>query len=73
MNDQNTQINVDLSAASNIECEACKNTEFVPTFMIKKVSALLSPTGKETLVPIQLFKCGKCNHINELFLQGITN
>ena len=34
-----------------------------PTQM--KVSALVSPTGKETVLPIQLFACAHCNHINE--------
>ena len=75
MNNQNAQqqINIDLSTASSIECDECQHTEFVPAFIIKKVSALMSPTGAETMVPVQIFKCGKCNHINELFLQGVTN
>ena len=73
MNDQDNSINVDLTLANNMECDECKNTEFVATFIIKNVHALMSPTGKDTLVPVQIFKCGKCNHINELFLEGITN
>lgn len=63
---------VDLKDAPNVECEICQATHFVPAFIIKQVPALLSPTGKEMLVPVQVFKCGKCNHINELFLSGLT-
>ena len=65
--------NVDLSNADNVKCNECDNETFVPAFIIKQVSALMSPTGKETLVPIQLFKCSKCGHVNERFLEGLTN
>ena len=65
--------NVDLSTADNVKCNECDNETFVPAFIIKQVSALMSPTGKETLVPIQLFKCSKCGHVNEKFLEGLTN
>ena len=65
--------NVDLSNVDNIKCDECDNETFVPAFIIKQVSALMSPTGKETLVPVQLFKCSKCNHVNEKFLEGLTN
>ena len=66
-------INVDLSSADNITCDACGNVTFVPAFVLKNISALMSPTGKETLVPVQLFKCSKCDHVNEKFLEGLTN
>jgi len=67
------QIQIDLSEVENLACEVCASDVFVPVFVIKKVSALLSPTGKETLAPLQIFKCDKCSYINELFLQGLTN
>ena len=65
--------NVDLSNVDNIKCDECDNETFVPAFIIKQVSALMSPTGKETLVPVQLFKCSKCGHVNEKFLEALTN
>mgnify|MGYP003127462303 FL=1 len=69
----NQNINLDLSNVDNIKCEECENETFVPAFVIKQISALMSPTGKETMVPIQLFKCSKCGHVNEKFLEGLTN
>ena len=66
-------INIDLSNVKNITCEECGNQTFIPAFIIKHVSALMSPTGQETMVPIQLFKCSECGHINEKFLEGLTN
>ena len=49
-----------LSHAKSAEGEV-----FVPAFLLRKVSALMSPTGKETVLPLQLFACANCNHINE--------
>ena len=69
----NNKLNIDLSNVDSVTCEECKGSTFSPTFLIKKISALMSPTGKETLIPLQMFKCDKCGHINELFFQGITN
>jgi hypothetical protein len=48
-----------------LACEACEGEIFQPAFVLRKVSALVSPTGKETIVPIQLFACIKCGHVNE--------
>lgn len=64
---------VDLNNATNVACDECEGEHFSPTFIIKQVSALLSPTGQITFVPIQVFKCDNCFHVNELFLEGLTN
>jgi len=69
----NQNINIDINNVDNITCDNCENESFVPVFIIKNISALMSPTGKETMVPIQLFKCSKCDHINDKFLSGLTN
>lgn len=69
----NQNININLNDADNIKCEECDNETFVPAFVIKHIAALMSPTGQETLVPIQLFKCSKCGHVNDKFLEGLTN
>lgn len=67
--------NIDVSAMEDIKCEVsdCGSKTFVPVFVIKKISALMSPTGQETLAPLQIFQCSVCGHINELFLDGLTN
>ena len=35
---------------------------------MRKLSKLLSPTGQETMLPVQVFACVECNHINPMFL-----
>ena len=66
-NPQQPQMKVDLSQTTAVSCEACKNDTFIPAFKMRKLSALLSPHGKETMVPMQVFACAKCNHINDDF------
>lgn len=71
----NQKINLDLSNVKNVECEqeSCNSCIFTPVYVIKHVSALISPTGQETYVPVQVFMCTECGHINERFLEGLTN
>jgi len=65
---ENQKISINLNDALDIKCGECENNYFIQTFQIKKLSALVSPNGKETMIPIQLFQCSKCGHVNEDFL-----
>ena len=67
-NEQQPQMNVDLSQTSTEVCEKCENETFIQVFQMRKLSALLSPTGTEAMIPIQVFACAKCGHINPDFL-----
>ena len=62
------QMNIDFSQTIAEICEACENETFTQVFKIRKLSALLSPTGQETIIPMQVFACAKCGHINKAFL-----
>ena len=62
-----TMDNIDLTHAKTLECEECGCKGFKQTLMLKRLSALISPSGKETLLPIQAFACEKCSHINKEF------
>ena len=66
-NPQQPQMKVDLSQTTAVVCEACGHDVFVPAFKMRKMSALLSPHGKETMIPMQVFACAKCGHINSDF------
>ena len=56
-------LQLDISKADTIVCEECGNASFIQAFFLKKISALMSPTGKEAIVPIQVFSCGNCGAI----------
>ena len=67
-NNQQPQMQVDLSQTTAEVCEKCENETFTQVFKMRKLSALLSPAGKPTMIPIQVFACTKCNHVNPGFL-----
>ena len=65
---QPTQINVDLSTADDITCDSCGNYTFLPVMLMKRLSAIISPTGEEAIVPVQVFSCNACGWLNKEFL-----
>ena len=66
MEDQLKQ-KVDLSKATPMECEECQGKTFKQTLMLHKMSALVSPSGQESIIPAAVFACEKCDHVNEEF------
>ena len=67
------EVQLDISKADTIVCEECGNASFIQAFFLKKISALMSPTGKEAIVPMQVFSCGNCGAIpkNMIDQQGV--
>ena len=59
-----TQVQVNIKDTETIVCEKCGNGLFIQSFFLKKISALVSPTGQESIVPVQVYSCGNCGHIN---------
>ena len=58
---------IDFSKTSQIKCEACDGSTFKQTLLLRKMSALVSPDGQETIIPMQVFACEKCGHVNKEF------
>tara|TARA_R110000796_G_scaffold199763_1_gene315890 strand:- start:45 stop:263 length:219 start_codon:yes stop_codon:yes gene_type:complete len=67
-NPQQPQMNIDFSQTTPEVCEECKHEVFTEVYKMRKLSALLSPSGEQTLIPIPSFACAKCGYINESFL-----
>tara|TARA_R110002051_G_C8322889_1_gene435260 strand:- start:67 stop:306 length:240 start_codon:yes stop_codon:yes gene_type:complete len=67
-NPQQPQMNVDFSQTTAEVCEKCENDTFSQVYQMRKLSALLSPTGEKAMIPVQIFACAKCGHINPGFL-----
>ena len=51
---------VDISGCENVKCETCQGDHFITNFILKKVSAIISQTGQDTLVPVEIFVCASC-------------
>ena len=64
--DMLNNINVNLNDVPNLACE-CGHKLYKKVFIIKKISALISPTGKETVIPIEVHACDSCGKISSLY------
>jgi hypothetical protein len=53
--------------AEDIVCEACGCNVFQETIMLKKVSKFLTGSEKDSISPIPVITCAKCQNINEMF------
>ena len=65
--DGQMQEQIDISKTSAVKCEKCENQTFKQTLLIRKLSALVSPNGPEPIVPMAVFACEKCGHVNSEF------
>ena len=67
--DGQSQQTVDISQTNPVKCEKCQNQTFKQTMLLRKLSALVSPSGQETLIPVAAFACEKCGHVNAEFAE----
>ena len=67
-NPQQQQMQIDFSQTVPEVCEECENDTFNEVVKVRKLSALLSPSGQETMIPLKTFACTKCGYINPAFL-----
>jgi hypothetical protein len=58
-------MNIDFSDLKDVKCDECDAAHFEQVYLLKRVPALLSPSGVSTLAPAQVFRCAGCGHINE--------
>ena len=63
-------VQVDLREAETIKCDDCGNYLFITSHILKRLSALLSPTGEEALIPVQVYSCGDCGKVPSKLLEG---
>ena len=57
-----------LKMSKTITC-SCGNITFKEAIVFKKISAIVSPTGKEEILPIDIVICEKCGKINKELIQ----
>ena len=65
---QQPNLNISLEQTDEVACEVCGHTYFHQALYIRKASGLLTGTGQTSYIPIPLFACDKCGHVNEEFL-----
>ena len=57
------QAEIDINDTETITCEDCGNATFIQCFFIRRISPIVSPTGQEAMVPIQVYSCGNCGKV----------
>lgn len=71
MNGPNTsqvKPSLDIKSTTEVKCESCGCNSFIEAMLLRRVSALLTDTGKEGFLPIQVFACSACGHVNNGFI-----
>jgi hypothetical protein len=65
---EQVQQRLDISQTTPIECDKCKGQVFKEVTLIRKVSRFITNTPQDTMVPVPVFACHKCDHVNDEFL-----
>jgi len=59
---QNHPLKVNLSDYAWETC-TCGGYTFTPSIMIKKIPGLISPSGKEEFIPVEVMICNSCEKV----------
>jgi|TARA_B110000967_G_C18702010_1_gene468336 predicted nucleic-acid-binding Zn-ribbon protein len=62
------KLNVDINQTTGVTCDECGSSFFQQGIVIRKASGLLTGTGQTSYIPIPIFTCTKCGHVNAEFL-----
>ena len=61
-----------LELSTEVCCEKCNNPTFKQVVLIRKLSALASPNGKEGILPpLTVLACDKCGEVAQKFLSDV--
>jgi uncharacterized Zn finger protein len=62
------QLNIGLDKTIAASCDECQNEIFQEGILLRKASRFLTGTSQDAIIPIPVFMCSKCGHVNEEFL-----
>jgi hypothetical protein len=65
---ETVQQKLDITQTTAVECDKCKGQLFKEATLIRKVSRFITNMPQDTMVPVPVFACYKCDHINDEFL-----
>jgi hypothetical protein len=63
---QQQQIKINLEDLEQIECKDCAGKEFDLVWVLRKIPAMLSRTGKESIFPVSYFRCKSCLKVTNI-------
>lgn len=62
------QVNISLDQTDEVTCDKCDHTYFQQGIYIRKASGFVTGTGMPSYIPIPVFACLECGHVNKEFL-----
>ena len=62
------QPKIDLSQATEMRCQECGGTVFIPGTKFLKLSRIATGQPKDAIIPVELYLCGNCGEIVEELL-----
>jgi uncharacterized Zn finger protein len=68
MSQEQMNLNITLDKTTGMSCDECGNEVFQEGVMLRKASRFITGTAQDAMIPIQVFACNKCGHVNEEFL-----
>jgi uncharacterized Zn finger protein len=68
MSQEQINMNITLDKTSGVTCDECSGEVFTDGVMLRKASRFITGTAQDALIPIQVFSCVKCGHVNKEFL-----
>ena len=54
----------------NVVCDECGSKLFKPAYVLKKVSSLVSSSGRQEIMEIPLFVCAKCGKLPKEYAEN---
>ena len=63
INKPTSNVNVTMGDTEPFVCYDCGNAVFIPAVFLRRLSPIVSPTGKEAMIPIQVYSCGNCGKV----------
>ena len=68
MSEQQMNLNISLDKTTPLTCDECGNEVFKEGYLLRKASRFITGTSQDALIPINVFACSKCGHVNDQFL-----
>jgi len=68
MSQEQMNLNISLDKTTELVCDECGNLAFQEVVLLRKASRFITGTAQDAMIPIPVFACSKCGHVNEEFL-----
>ena len=68
MSQEQMNLNITLDKTTGMSCDECGNEVFQEGVLLRKASRFITGTAQDAMIPIPVFTCSKCGHVNEEFL-----